>query len=224
MSVIKFSKEDLEKIKEAVKKAESKTSGEIATAFIKQSYDYAIQELTFAVICGFVYFFIISFFTPAIESFLQKLFWEYSSAYLVMFYGLSTFLTITIFYFLANIPFVDRLIVSRKTMQQKVHERAIRHFMESGVYNTKDRTGILIFISFLEKRVELLADTGISAKIPQEKWNSIVNQIVEGIKQKKLVDNLIAAIDECGKLLSEHFPIQPDDKNELKDDINILKK
>jgi len=224
MGKIKFSQPELEKIKQAVHKAESKTSGEIVPAFIKESYDYAIYELTFAVICGFIYFFIISFFTSPLENFLQKIFWEYSPVYLVIFYGLSTFLVITICYFLANIPFLDRFIVSQKAMRQKVHERTLRYFVESGVYNTKERTGILIFISFLERRVELLADTGISAKIPQEKWNSLVNHIIEGIKKGNLVQHLVEAIDECGKLLAEHFPIQPDDVNELKDDMKILDK
>ena len=224
MSKINFSKEDLGKIKQAVNKAESKTSGEIATAFIKESYDYAIYELTFAVICGFIYFFVMMFFAGSIENTIRNMFWEYSNNYLLIFYGFSTFLVISIFYFLANLSFIDRLIIPKKVMQQKVNERAVRYFMESGVYDTKDRTGILIFISLLERRVELLADKGISEKIPKEKWNSMVAHIIKGVKEESLVRNLIESITECGELLSEHFPIEPDDKNELKDDIDILEK
>ena len=96
--------------------------------------------------------------------------------------------------------------------------------MESGVYNTKDRTGVLIFISALEHRVELLADKGINEKIPQEKWDSILNHIIDGITSGQLVKHLSESISECGKLLAEHYPIQPEDVNELKDDIVILEK
>jgi putative membrane protein len=224
MSGFKLSKDDMKKIGSAVKTAESKTSGEIATAMIKESYNYAIYELMFAVIIGFVYFVIMMFFTGSIEQLLQGKFWDYSVNYLVMFYGFSTFIVLTLSYFIGNISSIDRLIVPRKIRQQQVQERAIRYFMESGVYNTKERTGILIFISILERRVELLADSGINENIPKEKWQSIVDNIIKGIKQKDIASHLTESINECGDLLAEHFPIQSDDKNELTDDIDILEK
>jgi putative membrane protein len=224
MAKINLTQVDHEKIKSTVKEAESKTSGEIATAFIKESYDYALYELLFAVILGFIYFFVMMFYAGTIETFIRNMFWDYSTNYLLIFYGLSTFLVIGIVYFLANIPLIDRLIVPKSVMYQKVNERAVRHFMESGVYNTKDRTGILIFISSLERRVELLADKGINEKIPQDKWDGIVNDIIKGIKSGDLTQYLCNSIKECGDLLAEHYPIQTDDVNELKDDITILEK
>ena len=197
--MLNLSKDDMKKIGSAVERAESKTSGEIATAMIKESYNYAIYELMFAVIIGFLYFVIMMFFAGNIEQLLQGKFWDYSVNYLIMFYGFSIFIIITIFYFIGNISSIDRLIVPKKIRQQKVQERAIRYFMESGVYNTKDRIGILIFIS-------------------------IVDNIIKGIKQKEIAIHLTESIAECGDLLSEHFPIQANDKNELTDDIEILEK
>ena len=224
MSGLKLSKDDMEKIGSAVKTAESKTSGEIATAMIKESYDYAIYELMFAVIIGFVYFVVMMFFAGSIEQLLQGKFWDYSVNYLIMFYGFSTFIIIALFYFIGNISSIDRLIVPKKIRLQKVQERATRYFMESGVYNTKDRTGILIFISIMERRVELLADSGINEKISPKKWQNIVDNIIKGIKQNEITAHLVKSINECGDLLAEHFPIQSDDKNELTDDIDILEK
>jgi len=219
-----LNKEDVKNIGKAVEIAEKNTSGEIATAFINESNDYAKYELFFAFIAGFIYFAVLLMFSGKIESLIQNLFWNYSSNYLVSFYGFSTFIVISIFYFIANISHIDRLIVSKKVMEKKVKKRAIRHFMESGVYKTRDRTGILIFISFLERRIELIADSGINEKIDQSKWNDIVTHIIDGIKDKKLANNLIEAIDECGKLLSKYFPIKEDDENELANEINILEK
>ena len=109
-------------------------------------------------------------------------------------------------------------------MNRKVNERAERYFTEAGIFNTRDRTGILIFISLLERRVELLADKGINEKIPPEQWTTVVNHIVDGVKQNKFVDNLIESVNDCGKILKEHFPIRVDDKNELEDGMEILKK
>jgi putative membrane protein len=224
MRKIDFSQENLKKINQAVKKAEHPTTGEIAIAFAKESSDYASQELMFGIAAGFVYYFFMMLFSSDIEKIIQNMFWEYSSNYLLIFFGLSTFLVILVFYFLANIPAVDRLIVSGKTKRRKVHERAVRHFMESGIYNTRERSGILIFISMLERRVELLADRGISKKISQEQWDGMVHHILSGIRGNKFTEHLIEAISMTGDLLAAHFPARSDDTNELGDDVTILEK
>lgn len=209
-------------LEDAVQKAESKTSGEIATAIIQESDSYIGFELNFALLKGFFFFFIMLFFTPEVKSVLEGMFWDYSDSYLVMFYGFSTFLVIFITYFMFNLPFFDRLIVPKKVMAEKVKNRAIRHFIEAGVINTKERTGILIFISVLERKVELIADEGIASKIEPEKWQEIVDTITKGIKEKNIVENFSASIAMCGELLSEHFPKEEGNPNELNDTITIL--
>ena len=224
MAKFKLTEDEKKEISNAVKQAENKTSGEITTAFIKESYDYAIYELIFAVVISFFYFVIMMFFVSNIELWLQSKFWDYSPHYLIAFYGFSTFLIGTIFYFLANISTIDRLIVPKKILKQKVYDRALRHFVESDVYNTRDRTGILIFISLLEHQVILLADSGINEKIEQKQWQEIVNNIIVGIKSGNFADHLRKSIDDCGKLLTEYFPIKDDDTNELTNEIEELKK
>ncbi|MEA1985939.1 MAG: TPM domain-containing protein [Candidatus Marinimicrobia bacterium] len=219
-----LNEEDMKNIGEAVKNAEKNTSGEIATALINESDDYAKYELFFAFIAGFIYFSIMLFFSSEVKELIQCMFWNYNSSYLISFYGFSIFVVISIFYFIANISTIDRLIVPKKVMQEKVNNRAMRYFMESGVYNTRDRTGILIFISTLEKQIQLIADSGINKKIEQSQWNEIVENIANGVKEKTLSKNLIESIDECGKLLSKYFPIKDDDENELPNEINILEK
>lgn len=221
---MKITDKDKKLISDAVKKAESKTSGEIATAFIKESYDYAINELLFSVVIGFIYFIIMMAFSIQIENWLSNMFWNYNSNYLLGFYGFSTFSVISFFYLIGNTMFIDRLIISKKMKQQKVHERALRYFVESGVYNTVHRTGILIFVSVLEQRVELLADSGINELIPQEKWDKIVAHVVTGVKQKEPAKFLSEAISDCGDLLAEYFPIMADDENELSNEIEMLEK
>jgi len=224
MAGIIFTPEELTRIENAVKDAESKTAGEIATAFIKESDDYAVYELLFSMLGGFIYFTVIAFFADSVEHIIRGMSWDYSAQYLVVFYGFSTFLVTALLYLAANLPFIDRLVVPKKVMWAKVNQRAVRQFMEYGVYNTRDRTGILIFISALERRVELLADTGISEKIPQQKWNAIVGNIIDGFKIGRLTDHIVESIHRCGELLAEHYPIQPDDVNELKDGLTILEK
>lgn len=224
MRNLNFSDSELEKIGKAVKEAEKETSGEIKVAFIRESYDYAKYELFFALIAGFLSLGILLLFSGKVEVFIKNMFWEYSPAYTAIFFGIFPFLIITIFYLLANLSFIDRLIVPGSVKKRKVHERAVRYFAESGIFNTRDRTGILIFLSFLERRVELIADKGISKMIPKERWEGIVSHITDGIKSGKTVENLVDSVNDCGKILSEadKFPIKPDDENELEDDVSVL--
>ncbi|HPR17302.1 MAG TPA: TPM domain-containing protein [Candidatus Cloacimonadota bacterium] len=223
MAKFKLNEADKKKISAAVRQAESTTSGEIVTAFVKESNDYAVYELTFSVIVSFIYFVVMLFFLRPIAVWLPSFFWDYSASYLVAFYGFSTFVVGTLVYFLANYAPIDRLIVPAKIQQKKVHERTLLHFMESGISYTRDRTGILIFISLLERRVELLADSGINEKIEPKEWQNIVDHVIKGIKTGSFTENLVVAVSDCGKLLSEHFPIQKDDTNELSNEIEELK-
>lgn len=222
MSKFKLSEEDNEKIKAAVHRAESKTSGEIVTAIIKESSDYAFYELTASLLAGFIYYMICLFAYSELSQKLNRMFWSYTEMYTTLFIGLSTIIVIGLFYLLANIEGVDRLIVPSKIIGSKVNRRAQLFFGESGLFNTKDRTGVLIFISLREKRVELLADTGINALVKQDAWNDVVTDLVLKIKENNLVEGLELAVDACGDILVEHFPIEPDDENELSDDVHIL--
>ncbi len=140
--MLKLSKAEQKQIAQSVKQAEAKTSGEIATAIIPQSYDYAVYELLLAVLAGLIYSVVIFTFSSELQSWLQGLIWSYHVYYLTGFYLFSTFLVILIVYFLANIPVIDRLIVPRKIMQSWVDRRAWQHFAQSGVGHTQDGTGI----------------------------------------------------------------------------------
>ena len=222
MKKFSLTQEDSDKIKEATARAEKTTSGEIVTAIIKESSDYAFYELLAALTGGFISFLLALYFYDSISTWLEGLFWEYSPVYSASFLGILVIAVSGLLYILANVPGVDNLIVPGRIIKNHVKQRAITHFVEAGLTNTKDRTGILIFISYREKRIELLADTGINELIPKEKWNDIVENLVKDIRNKKTGEGIIKAIDECGKLLSKHFPIKPDDTNELSNDINIL--
>lgn len=220
---MKLNDDDLKKIRESVNSAEKTTSGEIATAIIKESSDYAFYELGFSLIVGALYFICIMLFSGSVESWFKSLFWEYQSTYFSIFTGFSIFAVIGITYVLSNIPAVDRLIIPKKIQNKKVQNRAVRHFIESETCYTQDRTGILIFISIMERKVILLADKGINEKIPQDKWDKIVSDLVIGIKDNNIVGSITDSVKTCGDILTKEFPIKQGDINELSDDIQVLK-
>ncbi|MCY4524046.1 MAG: TPM domain-containing protein, partial [Halobacteriovoraceae bacterium] len=108
---------------------------------------------------------------------------------------------------------------THKELSQEVHQRAIQAFYNNNLHTTRDRTGILIMVSLLEHRAEILADTGINEKVPPRTWRKILNPMVKKIKKDDLTAGLCEAIQACGKILDEHFPIKPDDKNELSNEV-----
>ncbi len=219
-----FNDKDLKRIKEAVARAEQRTSGEIVVTFIRQSDSYAIFELLAAVIVGFLVLNIMLVFYPSIDIFIAKYTWSSSARITSAFIGLVSFIAIALSYLIFNNGFFDRIIVPKKVMKSKVSDRAYLHFIKAGVVETAERNGILIFISYLERRVMIIADRGINEKIEQEKWGELIDEIILSIKRNRLADGIVSAVKRCGYILEEHFPKQYDDKNELKDDMTILER
>jgi len=98
------------------------------------------------------------------------------------------------------------------------------------MHNTKDKTGIMIFILFDEKKFEIIADEGINSKISESKWNDLTSHLVlyfrnsqykEGIIYSIKEIGIIYSIKEIGKILISEFPVSDDDINELSDEVII---
>lgn len=219
-----WSEEERQRIADAVAAAEAKGRGEIAVAVAPSSSDYAIYEWPAAVLFGFLWSMLLLTFQNPISSWIEAKWWIDPTRLFVLGVVLSSFLVISLVYALTNLNLFDRLLVPRKLRQQKVHERALRQFMESGVMQTRERTGILIFVSLLERRVVLLADRGINEKIDPTAWQAITDKLTGHLRRHQMVDGLCAAIAECGELLGQHFPQNGEDINELPDQPVLLEK
>ena len=219
---IRLSDSDMEEIKNVVKKAESKTSGEIALALTAESEHYSFWELLASTYLAAFIFIILLPFASKISALYEKFFWGCPTWLLPAFYGIATLATIVFGFYFANIPFIDRIIIPKNIRNQAVTNRTFRHFAQSGVYETKEHSGILIFVSYLEKQVRIVADSGIARKIPQDLWNIIADDLSLGIKSGKTKDGFIAAVEKCGELLAENFPAEKENPNELSDGLEIL--
>ena len=107
---------------------------------------------------------------------------------------------------LGRVPNVIRFVTSRERMAHKVTLRAEQAFYKHGLHNTKGRTGILILVSLLERRVHVLADKGINDRVPAGTWDGLVNGIVDGIRNGQAIDAICAAIAKCGYILAQVSP------------------
>lgn len=224
LNKIHITNKDLDLIKEAVAKAEKTTNGEIALAVIPQSDTYSFVEMFAALCLAFVSFFIMLYFGDGIWRLLQTKLWYPSPKILTAVIGFSVWIIMLLFFLLINIPALDRLIIPRRIKEARVYARALRHFVECGIYKTAERTGILIFVSILERKVFIIADSGIAEKVEQGTWNGICKTITEGLKSKQTAKSLCAAVEECGNILSKHFPKTEGNPNEYPDGLVVLEK
>lgn len=118
---------------------------------------------------------------------------------------------------LQRIPAFKRLLIPQEEMEQAVEEASWVAFLEHGVHRTRDRTGVLIYVSLFERRVRILADDGIAAKVDNSAWETLVSSLVEAIRQGRTAQGLCATVKDCGTLVAGHFPRRADDVNELTD-------
>lgn len=213
---------DVTSVKTAVAEAERATTGEIAVAITAESSDYSFFELFASVILGALAFAVLLAYYGPLSSLVGRLFWGERDWYATAAAGFIAFAVTAVAFAVANVQAIDRLVVPRAVRRARTRNRALKAFIETGVYATAERTGILIFVSCMEREVRIVADSGINAKIPQEKWDAIASDIARGIKSGDTGKALDRAIGECGSLLAEHFPAKRENPNELKDGIIIL--
>ncbi len=203
-----FSPTDLERISAAVKAAEGQTAGEIVPVVVESSDDYelALWRGGFA-LSALVW-------SSIVLAYLLTSVWlpfNLLHVLLLIFLaqGLGMLLTMII-------PTVKRFFAGANTMQQRVEQQAQKAFLTEEVFRTRERTGILIFLSLFERKVVVLGDAGINAKVAQAEWNEVVQTIVTGMHAGQPAEGLLAAIQKCGELLQKQGVIRrEDDADEL---------
>lgn len=115
--------------------------------------------------------------------------------------------------FKVNKAWAERKLSSR--------ELAIKEFHKLGMHNTKDKTGVILYILLKDRKFEVVADSGINDKISEEKWEVIKNHLINEFKAGNYKAGIIKALDEIKEVLIKEFPRKDDDTNELSNDIVI---
>jgi len=113
------------------------------------------------------------------------------------------------------------VVVASSRRFKNVRAHAVESFAKYGLHNTIEQTGVLIFLSVEEKRIEILADKGINEKVEQFTWDNMLNGLIIKIRQDGTCKGLCDVVAEVGKYLTAHFPIQPGDDNELANEVVV---
>jgi len=195
-----LSEQEKENIRRAIRAAEALTSGEIVTVIAQTADDYLYIPTLWAGLLALL--------TPSVL-FLMPEPPHYIYMYIVQ---------VIVFFACAAIfrwtP-VKMALVPKVVKYRRANRLANVQFLQQGVHLTEQRNGLLLFVSVAEHYVEIMADKGINDVVPENAWKDIVQSFVGDVKQGKIADGFIGAINESGKLLQTHFPIQVNDVNEL---------
>ncbi|MBU0730957.1 MAG: TPM domain-containing protein [Proteobacteria bacterium] len=196
-----FTQQEKDRIKAVVGDVETRTSGEIAVMVVDASDTYPEARILAGVVTG-----------SLLSLGLVDYFFSGSLWYFVF---LALVLSLLFGWLVEYLPAVKRIFTGKARIENQVSEQAIQEFFHKGLYQTRDDTGVLFFISLFERKVWVLADKGIYRKIDQQTLQSYADEVAKGIKSNKACEALCKEITSIGKILAEHFPIKSDDTNEL---------
>ena len=189
-----------QQIAAAIAAAEHKTQGEVVTVITRCSDDYRYIPLLWAALLALLVPGILSAFENPLPG---------DMAYLAQ---ICTFLGAAVLF--NWLPLKMRLIPG-KVKSLRAHRLAREQFFTQNLHMTRERTGVLLFVSVGERYVEIIADQGINTVVAEEAWQSIVNGFTTRVRKRKVAEGFLTAIDACGELLADHFPATNDNRNEL---------
>jgi putative membrane protein len=196
---------DLKAIEDAVRKAESGTSGELAVTITPRSRHWVWERVQVASIVGTAAMLVSLWVTRRVEwgvyyNFTQALLWG------IVGFGAAYFLS--------------RPVLMRKERTRRiVWKHALKHFEQLPA--TKGKTAVLIFVSLEECQAAIVADIGIASKLSADHWHTPHGMIVSGMLANRHAEGIIQAIEAIAVELARHFPRSADDQNELPDNVTI---
>jgi len=98
---------------------------------------------------------------------------------------------------------------------QTARQRAVEVFSRLRVWDTERNSGVLIYVQLVDRKVEILADRGVSALVPQAEWDAICHRIEQRYRKGEFERGTLAAIEEITARLAQHFPPRETNLNEL---------
>ena len=201
-----ISKDDRERIASAIRAAEAKTSGEIVCVLARSSSgSTALPIFIAAVVALALPWVLVASTALTVERVL--------AIQLLAFAFLLAFLCT---------PKVRVALMPRATRRAVAHRAAMEQFHIRGIARTEDRCGILIFVSLEERYARVIVDDGIAARVPQTQWQEAINALTAHMRDGRIADGFIAAIQACGKELAAHFPRNAKSRDELPDKIFLI--
>ncbi|VEH67839.1 Domain of uncharacterised function (DUF477) [Rodentibacter pneumotropicus] len=100
-------------------------------------------------------------------------------------------------------------------------ERALQVFDELEMHRTSAQNSVLIYVGYQDHLCAIIGDKGIHQFVDEMYWQKQCDLMIEQFKLKAYTKGIVEAIERIADTLKIHFPIQPDDKNELSNEVII---
>lgn len=196
--------EDHARIAQAIKAAEQRTAGEIVCVLARRSSDYSYVPTLWAAFVALTAPWPLIVFTQL---------------------GVRTIFSIQIGVFIVaalafSWPPLRLALTPRSVKRARAHRAALEQFFARRVARTRERTGVLIFASLGERYARIVVDEGIAAKIGDDQWRKALDLLRGHMRDGRIADGFIAAIEECARILSAHVP--PGVRDELPDKVYVM--
>ena len=197
--------EDHEAISAAIRDAEKRTSGQIVCVLAHASSDYAYVPILWASVLALIVPWPLIYLTP----------WSVQKIFLLQ---LAVFLVAGMIFSWMPLRFA---LVPAAVRRARAHQAALEQFVIRRISHTRNRTGILIFVSAAEHYARIIADEGIAAKVQHDEWQAAIDTLIGHIRDGRVVEGFTSAIARCGAVLAAHAP--PDGAgNELPDRLYVI--
>lgn len=212
MSKKYFSEENLKQIEDKVKQVESQSGIEVVPVFVERSHYYpqAFWRLVVIVLA-------IMIFTFEIIQMGSSNTWDENQK---LFLNINIILGIEfiLIFVCAKIFNLTKYLLHEDEINRETSKSAQTEFLKHEVFKTKNRIGILIHLSFLERKINILADSGIYSKTKQSDWDAIAQYISQEFKKGHSTHAITRAIEMCGDLAKKvGIESQLSTSNELDD-------
>ena len=201
-----ISAEDRERISAAIRAAEAKTSGEIVCVLAQSSATATALPVFLAAVGALALPWLLVSLTAM-------------PVYRILSLQIVAFVILTGFFCW---PPVRVALMPRRARRALAHRVAMEQFRFRGLAGKSGRTGVLVFVSLAERYARIIADDGISARVPQSHWQGAIDALVTHMRDGRIADGFVAAIDLCGNELGKHFPRTEASRDELPDRIYLI--
>jgi putative membrane protein len=201
-----ISAQDRNRISAAIRGVESKTSGEIVCVLARTSSDATALPVVVAAVVALALPWLLVAFTAM-------------SVHRILLLQIAVFLVLAP---VLCLPSVRVSMVPSAARRAVSHRAAMQQFALRDLAHKADRTGVLIFVSLAERYARIIADEGIAARVPQSEWQAAVDSLVAHMRDGRIADGFVAAIDACGNVLARHFPHSGTSRDELPDRIYVI--
>jgi putative membrane protein len=197
--------QDQHRIGAAIKEAEARTSGEIMCVLARASSDYIAYPIAWSVLAALITPWLLIAFTHLS---VERIFLIQLLVFLALFLALS-------------VPRLRHFLVPRRVRRGQAHRVAMEQFMIRGLARKANRAGVLIFVSLAEHYARIVADDGIASKVPHEVWQEAIDDLLAHVREGRIAEGFVSAIDQCGTVLAAHFP-PGGGRDELPDRIYLI--